>query len=121
MSPQITIKEHYVLVEPKEGTDFWEIQRGVARLFYADRIPVKNRIWVFRKGPEKLSAHDLHKLRDIIKENYPSDAKINKTAIVVASEMQSSMAESFAQIGEDLPQTFKVFSNLADAEVWVKE
>jgi hypothetical protein len=121
MSPQITIKEDYVLVEPKEGTDFWEIQRGVARLFYADRIPEKNRIWVFREGPQKLSGDDLHKLGEIIKENYPSDAKINKTAIVVASEMQSSMAESFAQIGEDLPQTFKVFSNLADAEVWVKE
>ena len=120
MSPQITIKEEYVLIEPKEGTDFWEIQRGVARLFYADRIPDKNRIWVFREGPEKLSDDDLHKLKDIIKENYPSDAKISKTAIVVTSELQSKLAESFAQIAEDLPQNFKVFSNLADAEDWVK-
>ncbi|UCG09168.1 MAG: hypothetical protein JSV83_11150 [Desulfobacterales bacterium] len=121
MSPQITIKENYVLVEPKEGTDFWEILRGVARLFYADKIPEKNRIWLFREGPENLSGDDLHRLKDMIKENYPSDAKINRTAIVVASELQSSMAELFAQIAKDLPQTFKVFSNLADAEDWVKE
>jgi hypothetical protein len=121
MSPQITIKKDYVLVEPKGGSDFWEIQRGVARLFYADRIPEKNRIWLFREGPENLSVNDLHKLKDIIKENYPSDAKINKTAIVIASESQSKLAESFARIATDLPQEFRVFSNLTDAENWVKE
>ncbi len=121
MSPKITIKESYVLVEPKEGIDYREIQRGVARLFYADGIPGKNRIWVFHEGPQKLSGDDLFKLRDMIMENYPAGAKVNKTAIVVASEVQSSVAESFAQMTRDLPQTFKVFSNLADAEAWVKE
>ncbi len=121
MSPKITIKENYVLVEPKEGIDLREIQQGVARLFYVEGIPEQNRIWVFREGPQNLSFDDLPKLRDIIKENYPEDARINKTAIVVESESQSSMAEAFAKIAEDLPQQFKVFSNLADAEAWVKK
>jgi hypothetical protein len=121
MSPKITIKENYVLVEPKEGIDLREIQQGVARLFYVEGIPEQNRIWVFREGPQNLSFDDLPKLRDIIKENYPEDASINKTAIVVESESQSSMAEAFAKIAEDLPQQFKVFSNLADAEAWVKK
>ena len=121
MSPKITIKENYVLVEPKEGIDLREIQQGVARLFYVEGIPEQNRIWVFREGPQTLSLDDLPKLRDLIKENYPEDASINKTAIVVESESQSSMAEAFAKIAEDLPQQFKVFSNLADAEVWVKK
>ncbi len=44
MSPEITIKKDYILIEPKEGTDYSEIQRGVARLFYVDVIPEKNRI-----------------------------------------------------------------------------
>jgi hypothetical protein len=121
MSPQITIKNDYVLIEPKEGTDFREIQRGVARLFYADGIPEKNRIWVFREGPERFSDEDLHKLKDIIKENYPSAAKINKTAIVIATASQSKLAKSFAQLAENIPQKFKVFSNITDAENWVKE
>jgi hypothetical protein len=90
-------------------------------LVSAEGIPGKNRIWLFRGGPEKLSADDLQKLKDIIKENYPSDAKINKTAIVIATASQSKMAESFAQIAADLPQAFKVFSNFTDAEDWVKE
>ena len=119
MSPKITIKENYIILEPEDGTDYREIQRGVARLFYSDRIPMKNRIWVFRQGPEEFSDDDLQKLKYIIKENYPSDAKINKTAIVVASELQLKMAHSFTQIAEDIPQTFKVFSNFADAEDWV--
>jgi hypothetical protein len=121
MSPQITIKENYVLIEPQEGADFWEILRGVARLFYGDKIPEKNRIWLFRRGPGNLSGDDLHKLKDIITEIYPSEAKIEKTAIVVASELQSSMAELFTRIAQDLPQTFKVFSKLTDAEDWVME
>jgi hypothetical protein len=121
MSPKITIKKDYVLLEPKEGTDYWEIKRGVARLFYVPEIPDKNRIWVFREGPEKFSYDDLHKLRDIIKENYPNDHKINKTAIVVESGFQSSMAGSFRQIAEDLPFKIRVFSDFQAAEDWVKE
>jgi hypothetical protein len=121
MSPKITIKENYILVEPKEGIDLREIQQGVARLFYVEGIPEQNRIWVFREGPQTLSFDDLPKLKDIIKENYPEGVRINKTAIVVESESQSSMAEAFTKIAEDLPQQFKVFSNLADAEAWVKK
>ncbi|MGD2270746.1 MAG: STAS/SEC14 domain-containing protein [Desulfobacterales bacterium] len=120
MSPEITIKKDYVLIEPKEGTDYLEIQRGVGRLFYVDEIPERNRIWVFREGPEKFTHDDLHKLRDIIKENYPDDHEINKTAIVVESDFQSSMAESFRQVAKDLPFEVRVFSDLQAAEDWVK-
>jgi hypothetical protein len=121
MSPKITIKEDYILVQPKKGTDLREIQQGVARLFYVKGIPRQNRIWLFREGPQNLSLDDLPRLRDIIKENYPRDARINKTAIVVESGPQSDLADEFAKMAEDLPQQFKVFSNLADAEAWVKK
>jgi hypothetical protein len=121
MSPKITIKEDYILVEPKEGIDLREIQQGVARLFYVKGIPRQNRIWLFREGPQNLSLDDLPGLRDIIEENYPKDARINKTAIVVESGTQSDLATAFTKIAENLPQQFKVFSNLADAEAWVKK
>ena len=121
MSPKITIKKDYVLLEPKEGTDYWEVQRGVARLFYIPEIPDKNRIWVFREGPEQLSHDDLHKLRDIIKENYPTKARVIKTAIVVESGFQSNMAESFRQIAKDLPLEIRIFSDFQAAEDWVTE
>jgi hypothetical protein len=121
MAPRITIKKDYILVEPKEGLDFREIQQGVARLFYVKGIPEQNRIWIFRKGPVNLSADDLSRLKSIVKEYYPEDAKIKKTAIVVESGMQKNLAESFINIADDLPQTFRVFSNLADAENWVNE
>jgi hypothetical protein len=121
MAPEITIKKNYVLVEPKAGIDLREIQQGVARLFYLKEIPEQNRIWVFRDGPQNLSYDDLSRLKDIVKQNYPKDSRINKTALVVESEAQSDLAETFAKIAEDLPQTFKVFSSLADAEEWVKQ
>lgn len=120
MSPEITIKEDYILIEPKKGTDYSEIQRGIARLFYVNEIPEKNRIWVFREGPENFSYDDLHKLRDIIRENYPNDHKINKTAIVIGSEFQSSMAESFRQVAKDLPFEIRIFSDIQAAEDWAK-
>ena len=121
MSPKITIKKDYILLEPKDGTDYWEIQGGVARLFYVPGIPDKNRIWVFREGPENLSYDYLNKLRDFIKENYPRDATLNKTALVVESGFQSHMAESFQQIAKDLPFEIRVFSDFQSAEDWVKE
>ncbi len=120
MSPEITNKKNYILIEPKAGTDYSEIQRTVGRLFYIDEIPEKNRIWVFREGPETFSYDDLHKLRDVIKENYPKDHKINKTAIVIESELQSIMAESFRRFAGDFPFEIKVFSDFQAAEDWVK-
>ena len=121
MSPEFTIKNDYILIEPKEGIDLREIQQGVARLLYVKGIPEQNRIWVFREGPQNLSFDDLPRLKEIIKENYPTDARINKTAIVVESDTQSDLAVAFTKIAKDLPQEFKVFSNLADAEAWVKK
>jgi hypothetical protein len=121
MPPQITIKKDYILVEPKEGFDLREIQQGVARLFYVKGIPEQNRIWVFREGPENLSYDDLDKLKTVVKEYYPADASIRKTAIVVETDQQAALAELFTKIAKDLPQEFKVFYNLHDAEDWVKE
>ena len=121
MSAEITINKDYILVELKEGINYREIRRAIARLFYASGIPQKNGIWVFREGQEKVSHDDLYKLRDIITENYPNDVKINKTAIVVESGYQSRLAETFRQIAEDLPFKIRVFSDFQAAEDWVKE
>jgi hypothetical protein len=121
MSPKITIKKDYILIEPKAGTDFREIQRGIARLFYAEGIPQQNRIWLFRQGRENLSYGDLHKLKYIIKQYSPTGLTINKTALVVESGLQTSLAEAFTEIAADLPQKFRVFPNLADAEDWVRD
>jgi hypothetical protein len=121
MPPQITIKKNYILIEPKAGIDLRDIQQGVARLFYVKEIPEQNRIWLFREGPQNLSHDDLSKLKDFIKQNYPKDSRINKTALVVESGEQSDLADAFAKIAEDLPQAFKVFHSLADAEEWVKQ
>ena len=121
MPPEITIKKDYILIEPKAGIDLREIQQGVARLFYVKGIPEQNRIWIFREGPQNLSFDDLSRLKEIVKQNYPQDSRINKTALVVESTAQSDLAEAFAKIAEDLPQTFRVFSSLADAEAWVKQ
>jgi hypothetical protein len=121
MSPEISIRKDYILVEPKAGINYREIRRALARLFYASGIPDKNGIWVFREGQEKFSDDDLYKLKDIIKENYPKDVMVNKTAIVVGSESQSRTAESFRQNAEDLPLEIRVFSDFQTAEDWIKE
>jgi len=84
-------------------------------------MPEQNRIWLFRDGPENLSANDLNRLKSMVKDYYPTDASIRKTALVVTTDQQAAVAESFIKIADDLPQKFRVFSTLADAEKWVKE
>ena len=121
MSPQITIKKDYILIEPKEGADYREIQQGLARLYFVEGMPEQNRVWIFREDAQNLSSDDLNRLKNMVRDYYPADASIRKTAIVVKSDRQAAVAESFVKITEDLPQEFKVFSNLADAEAWVKE
>jgi hypothetical protein len=76
---------------------------------------------VCREGQEKFSYDDLYRLKDFIKENYLKDVKISKAAIVVESDFQSRMAESFSRISEDLPFEIQIFSDFQTAEDWVKE
>ena len=121
MTAEISINKDYILVEPKEGINYRGIRRALARLIYVPGIPEKNGIWVFREGPDKFSDDELYKLRDIIKENYPKDVKVDKIAIVVETGFQSKMAETFRQIAVDLPFEIRVFSDFLDAENWVKE
>ena len=121
MSPQITIKKDYILIEPKEKADYREIQQGLARLYFVEDMPEQNRVWIFREDAQFLSPDDLGRLKNMVRDYYPKDASIRKTAIVVKTDQQAAVAQSFVKISEDLPQEFKVFSNLVDAEKWVKE
>ncbi|MGD8991345.1 MAG: hypothetical protein PVI00_07810 [Desulfobacterales bacterium] len=104
MGPKITVNEDYILVEPEGGANFREIKRGIARLIYVPEIRDKNDIWIFSEGLEKLSPDDLYKLRDIIKEIHPKDSKAIKTALVVESEAQPSLAEAYTQIAKFHPR-----------------
>jgi hypothetical protein len=121
MAPDITIKKDHILVEPKGGITFREIQQGLARLYFVKGMPEQNRIWLFREGSQNLSSDDLNRLKNMVQEYYPADSSILKTAIVVDSDEQAAFAEAFIKIATDLPQEFKVFTNLTDAEDWVKE
>lgn len=121
MAPQITLKKDYILIEPKEGIAFREIQQGLARLYFVEGMPKQNRIWIFPEGPQNLTTADLNRLKSMIQEYHPPVSIIRKTALVVKSDRQAAVGEAFIKIAEDLPQKFKVFSNLADAEKWIRE
>ena len=94
----------------------WWIRQSITQA-----ISEQNRIWVFCEGRLNISRDKMYRLKEIIRENYPRNARINKTAIVVESAQQASLAESFAEIAADLPQKFKVFSNISEAEEWIQE
>lgn len=68
MEPKITIKEHYVLIEPREA-EYWEIVQSLGRLFKIPEFPYKNVIWNFDAGSLKITHEELYKIKDFIKEN----------------------------------------------------
>lgn len=119
MSLNIILKEDFLLIQLEEEPDFNEIRRGIARLYYVPEFIHKNVIWEFRKGVGNLSRDDLAKIRDIIQETRPEDTKAKKTALVVETEEQLSMAEAFIQMAKNLPYEFMVFTSLQDAWDWI--
>lgn len=120
MPLKITFKKNFIILEPEAGTNFRQIRSGLARLYYVPGLPEKNRIWLFRDGPENITDEGLQGLRDFIKENYPPDAKVNKTAIVIESEFQANMASIFQRLVADLPFDIRVFTDFQAAEEWVE-
>ena len=120
MALKITFKKNFIILEPEAGTDFRQIRSGLARLYYVPGLPEKNRIWLFRDGPENVTGEDLESLRDFIQENYPPDAQLNKTAIVIESEFQANMASAFKQLVAELPFDIRIFTDFQAAEAWVE-
>ena len=77
MEPKITIREHYVLIEPREA-EYWEIVQSLGRLFKIPEFPYKNVIWNFNAGSIKIAYEELYKITDFIKENEPEEIKPDK-------------------------------------------
>lgn len=118
IAPKITVKKDYILVEPKE-VDYWQIWEGIGKVRNLPEFSQKNDIWVFRDSPITLTYVDLHKLKDYIEDIYPEDVTRSKTAIVVATGLQSAMASFFSEIAKDLPFEIEAFSDFKAAEDWI--
>lgn len=119
MDVKISIQTDYILVEPPKGLNYWDLLEGLAKIVNLAEYGEKNDIWVFRDGPVMLTYDDFYKIRDLINEHYPKNVKRHKTALVVETGFQLGLAESFIEIGKELPFETKVFSKIQSAVDWV--
>jgi len=112
-------EKDYILVEPKAG-NYWEICECLGRELKVPEYPDKNAIWSFPDVPLKLIYDELYKIREILCNNYPKNAKPDrKVAIVVQTGLHMALAKEYVKIVEDLPIKFQLFSDLSSAEEWV--
>lgn len=118
MAPKITVKSDYILVEHQE-VDFGEIWEGIEKLRDLPQSSEKSDIWVFQENRIKLDYVDLHNLKEFLKEIYPKNVTMCKTAIVVESSIQLAIRLLFYQISKNLPFEIKVFTDFQAAEDWV--
>ena len=119
MAAKITLKNSYILIEP-QTIEYWEIIEALGILFKMPEYLEMNTIWDFPDDRIKATYDQLYKLKDVIAEHFPKSSKQNnKTAIVVKTGLQDSMADSYTKIVEDLPFEAGVFSDLQSAEEWI--
>jgi hypothetical protein len=119
MSAKITLKNAYILVEP-QSIDYWELIEALGRLFKMPEYLEMNTIWDFPDDRINATYEQLYKIRDFIADYFPKGSKQdNKTAIVVKTGLQDSMADSYTKIVEDLPFEASVFPDLKSAEDWI--
>ncbi len=117
---EIISEKDYIMVVQPDGLNFWEIFLALGRLIQMREFQEKNDIWVFRKGHVDFLYADLFKLKDFIKNHCSARAKRKKTAIFVETRTQLSLAESYANMGRDLPRKIKVFTDFKAAEEWAR-
>ena len=116
---KISTRDDYILVEPTEGVDFLEVIYGLSKLLSLPEFKVKNDVWIFREGKMDITYTDLYKIKDYVKNNFPKFSKVKKTAIVVETGMQRSLAELYAKMEAELKHEIRVFSELKSAEEWI--
>ena len=112
MEPKITIKEHYILLEPQQA-ELWEILEGLGTLFKLPEFPHKHTIWNFSAGPLKITYDDLYHIKEFIAVNFPEQIKPNKKiAIVAPSGLYSALATEYSKIVKEFPIEIQVFRDL---------
>lgn len=121
MTLEITDKEDYLLVEPSEGMDYWEILEAIPAVFLMPQFKDRDDIWVFRKGQMKIHYSDLNTLKGVAEKLHPEESNGRKTAIVTETGSQQALASIYSDIGKDLPREIKIFSDLKLAEDWIKQ
>jgi len=121
MTVNISVLDSYILVEPSQGVNYWDILEGSVKLSRMKEFEEKNDLWIFKAGPLMLAISDLYKLQDIIFEHYPEVARERKTAIVVESGFMSGLVKTFIGLSANLPFQLEVFDDLASAEKWILE
>jgi hypothetical protein len=118
---KIITRDKYILVEPSKGVDFLEVSLGLAKLLSIPEIVDKHDIWVFREGKMDIAYTDLYKINEYIKNNSPQCSKKKKTAIVVETGLQRSLAELYINMEAELRHEIRVFSDFESAEEWIVE
>ena len=118
---KITTKENYILVEPSKGVDFLELSLVLTKLLSLPEITDKHDVWVFREGKMAIAYTDLYKIKDYISHNCPPCSKEKKTAIVVETGLQRSLAELYVNMEAELPHEIRIFSDFKSAEEWIVE
>jgi hypothetical protein len=121
MTLKITDKDDYILVEPSDGMDYWEILEAIPALFLMPQFKDKDDIWVFRKGQMRIHYSDLNTLKGVAEKLHPEESNGRKTAIVTETGSQQALASIYADIGKDLPREIKIFSDLKLAEDWIQQ
>ena len=98
---EIANLKDYILIELKVGINFLEIMRGIASLFTMSAYQEKSDIWVLANGNADFLYSDLHAIKSFAYEHYPETTKVQKTAIVIETELQRELANEYAKICED--------------------
>jgi len=118
---EIILQKDYILVKPPEGVNFWDIFMTLGKFISKPEFQDKNDIWLLRDGSVNLNFSDLQKINDFLRENIPKFAIGKKSAIVVSTGFQRGLVETFVTVWKEYPRKIRVFSDLKEAEEWVKE
>ena len=112
-------KNDYIIVQPQEA-EYFEILNIFGNLLKTAGSENKDIIWDFRNAPLKMDYAQLSKLKEVIKDNYPTHTKPDrKLALVVEGGFNSALAKEYIRIANGMGPEYKIFSDLDSAEEWI--
>jgi len=118
---EIILQKDYILVKPPEGVNFWDIFMTLGKFISKPEFQDKNDIWLLSDGMVNLNFSDLQKINDFLRKNIPKFAIGKKSAVVASTGYQRGLVETFVTVWKEYPRKLKVFSDLKEAEEWLKE
>ena len=104
-----------------EGTESHQILEGIKAAYALPDYQSRDSLWVFGRESFRVQIGELLEIAKFIRKSYSRGHKRTRRAMVVPPGLNAGFARVWSEMAPNLPFELKIFHELEEAELWLRD